>query len=88
MAARLLDPHNDTRAEALVGLSKRRDERALQPLMAGLARRPFGWLAVEAASELGDPRLYPLLLRIRDEITDLAEYEKEALVEAIRRCKA
>lgn len=88
LAARLVDPHNDTRAEALVGLAKRRDEQALHPLMAELARRQFGWLAVEAAAELADPRLYPLLVRIRDEITDLAEYEKQDLIEAIRRCKA
>jgi HEAT repeat protein len=47
--ARIADPHDETRGEALVGLARRQDERVLQPLIAELEGE-MTWLhALEAA---------------------------------------
>lgn len=62
---RLTDPHRDTRAEALAGLARRRDERALEPLILELDREDAGDLVLEAAKEFADARLLPALLRQR-----------------------
>jgi len=65
--ARLDDPDDDTRGEALSGLSRRKDARVLAPLMRELedAAGDAGPLLFEAAAELADPRLCPVLLKIR-----------------------
>ena len=52
--------------EALVGLAERKDPRLIPPLLQELSSNPVGRLAVEAASIVGDPRLYSALIRLRD----------------------
>jgi HEAT repeat protein len=78
LADRLTDPHEDTRLEAIWGLAHRRDERVMPALLQELDRDEVSAIAVEAAAEMGDPRLLPGLLR-------LGEWDA-ALDEAIRRC--
>lgn len=63
LVARLEDDDHDTRCEALIGLARRHDERALPVVRAALTR-PDGSvcsLEVEAAGALGDHELHPLL---------------------------
>jgi HEAT repeat protein len=64
--ARCKDPDDDTRGEALVGLASRKDPRVLGPLMDELSSETVGLLAVEAAEELGDSRLAPVLLALKE----------------------
>ena len=52
LAARLNDPFEDAREEAMAGLAKRRDQRVLSPLIASLESKPVRAVAVEAASEM------------------------------------
>ena len=62
LAARLDDPHEDTRSEAIVGLASRHDPRALPPLIAMLEAGSSLTLLVEAAAWIGDASLVPHLL--------------------------
>lgn len=73
LAARLDDHHQDTRQEALVGLARRRDARALAATAAALRSDEVFLLDVEAAEWLGDPRLHPRLVELR------AQWEPGAL---------
>ncbi len=54
---RLDEDDHEIRGEALVGLALRKDERVLVPLLKELKSENVGTLAVEAALELGDPKL-------------------------------
>lgn len=68
---RIDDPVDDARGEALLGLAKRHDPRTLEPLLRELETlrsegyKP-GLLLTEAAEELADPRLCPVLLTFRE----------------------
>ena len=64
LATRLHDESGDTAGEALVGLARRHDSRALSPLLASLQTDP-GNLIVEAAAELGAREALPALLRLK-----------------------
>ncbi|WP_327011293.1 HEAT repeat domain-containing protein [Dactylosporangium sp. NBC_01737] len=64
LVARLADEDGDAAGEALVGLARRGDRRALAPLLAWLADDP-GNLVVEAAAELGAPEALPALRRLK-----------------------
>jgi hypothetical protein len=61
LAARLADPHDDTRCEALLGLAHRKDPRALSAVIEALGRGDIFLLEIEAVAALGDPALHPLL---------------------------
>lgn len=50
LVARLADDDGEIRGEALVGLARRRDERAIAAIGAELARREVTLLAIEAAA--------------------------------------
>ena len=64
LAARLSDPDDDTRGEALVGLARRRDPRAIEPLLRELADPdPLGY-ALDAAEELPHPAVAEALARV------------------------
>jgi HEAT repeat protein len=65
LAERIADPHVDTRCEALRGLARRRDARALPVVRQRLAG-PDVWLdAIRAAGALGDVSLHtPLRARL------------------------
>jgi hypothetical protein len=60
------DPEEDTAGEAAVALARRRDGRVLERLLYELADPDTGNLWVEAAAWLGDKRLVPRLLHLRD----------------------
>jgi HEAT repeat protein len=73
LVGRLADEDEDTRAEAIVGLSRRKDQRALEPLIECLNQLKAGegqgynyaeGLLYEAAADLKDPRLCPALLKL------------------------
>jgi HEAT repeat protein len=63
--ARISDPHDETRGEALVGLALRKDERVIEPLISDLTSGNAGRLTLEAAEAIGDPRLYPVLVELK-----------------------
>lgn len=90
LAARVADEDEDTRAEAIVGLARNKDQRAIEPLIECLnqlkADEDQGYdytegLLYEAAAELADPRLCPALLRLESRI---AVYSY--LADAIEKC--
>jgi HEAT repeat protein len=83
--ARVVDQDEVTRGEALVGLARRKDQRVIEPLIKELARYPdaeYGSYSVEAAEEIADPRLLPVLTRLKQ----LADADDTRLDDAIRRC--
>jgi len=61
---RLGDQDPEVRGEALVGLAKRKDQRVLKPLIDELGSEKVLDLAVEAAVELANPELEPVLLEL------------------------
>ena len=65
LVKRLQDDHDDTRFEALVGLARRRDTRALAPVISALQADSVFRLAVEAASYLASAELLPSLIALR-----------------------
>jgi HEAT repeat protein len=69
LVARLSDADEIVRSEALVGLARRKDERVLDPLIRELERYPaekIGDFAIEAAEEMADTRLLPILTRLKE----------------------
>jgi HEAT repeat protein len=90
LAARLDDADADTRAEAIRGLARRRDERALEAALAAAA--DGGGPSVDEALVLlgastGDPRLLPHLERLRADPEAASSYGDE-LARALERCGA
>jgi HEAT repeat protein len=65
--ARIADTNEDAKAEALVGLARRKDERAFALILDELTSDNVGLLALEAAEELGDVRLAPALISLKEE---------------------
>ncbi len=65
LLARLSDAHDDTRAEALVGLARRHDERVVPSILRELESGCVGTLAVEAAKEVAEPRLHAALVALQ-----------------------
>ncbi len=63
--ARLKERDTEIRGQALIGLAKRKDPRALKPLRKELIRRFRGTWSLEAAELACDSRLYPLLVKMR-----------------------
>ncbi len=63
--ARLSDPHDETRGEALVGLALRKDDKVIEPLISELSSGNAGRLTLEAAEAIRDPRLYPALVELK-----------------------
>jgi HEAT repeat protein len=89
LAGHLTDDGADTAGEAAVGLARRRDERVLPVLLDQLAGDDVGNLYVEAALAYGDPRLLPLLERLREHGWQSDEPPARAplLEKAIERCR-
>lgn len=88
LVARLGDPHDDTRAEAIVGLAMRRDPRALPVLRQAIADRRCGTLELEAARWYAAPDLCEGLRRFAASPDGQALRSREAdeLREAIAAC--
>jgi HEAT repeat protein len=85
LAARLDDPDGDTSGEALLGLARRHDPRALPVLLARLDDDP-GNLIVEAAAALRAPEALPALQRLKREGWQLDEPRPSVLDDALRAC--
>jgi HEAT repeat protein len=80
---RVTDEHFDTRSEALVGLARRGDHRAIEAVLAALREEVVGEMAVEAAGLLGREDFLPAL-------RDLKSWwgvDDDLLERAIRRCE-
>jgi HEAT repeat protein len=84
--ARTSDVHEETRGEALVGLTTRLDGRVIEPLIRELASKNVGRLPVEAAEAMGDPRLYPALWNLKTWWA-ADESDAELLDDALARCR-
>jgi HEAT repeat protein len=88
LAARLDDPHDDTRCEAIVGLAMRRDPRVLTLLRDEIARGPACSLIVLAARYMASPDLCAGLraLAASDDVSSVAFWNESGLKEAIAAC--
>ena len=82
LAARIQDRHRDCRAEAILGLARRRDPRAVGPILAGLTSQTVFRVSVEAAAFMGDVRLLPPL----QALTAWWDLDTALLETAIARC--
>lgn len=84
---RAIDPNDKSNApdEGLVGLAKRRDERAFDLILKRLHTGKAGTLILEAAETLADPRFYPLLVKLRED-PNYDDYERGCLEDAIGAC--
>jgi hypothetical protein len=85
LAERLDDPEGDTAGEALLGLARRRDPRALPVLLSLLDGNP-GNLIVEAAAELADPAALTALQRLKRDGWQHDDPLPSVLDDAIRAC--
>jgi HEAT repeat protein len=88
LLARLDDEGADTAGEAAVGLARRGDPRVLGPLLEKLADPLVGNLYVEAAAELADPRLLPLLRQLEAGGWQDGELRPTVLDDAVASCGA
>lgn len=61
---RTADPHVDTRAEALMALAERRDQRVVRHLLRELADPDVGTLVLRAAGRLADPSLHDAVVAV------------------------
>jgi len=79
---RMQDRHRDCREEAILGLARRRDPRAVGPLLGALTSKSVGRLSVEAAAYIGDVKLlHPLRA-----LTGWWDADTALLETAIARC--
>lgn len=88
LAERLADESEEIRNEALMGLARRRDPRALTPLLSALNEKSPSAMHIEAAMALGDPALLPALMAIKRKLEDHFSSEAEWLDKAITSCQA
>jgi HEAT repeat protein len=86
LLARLHDPDGDTAGEAMVGLARRKDRRAVAPLLELLQSGDAGSLPLEAAAALADPVLLPTLQHIQAQWSGKHEWPYQLLEEAIIAC--
>ena len=84
--ARVSDSYADARMEAFVGLAYRKDPRIVVPLLEELAADHVCEMAIEAAEELGAPRLLPALLKLKDWWPVDSKWNAELLDKAIASC--
>jgi len=88
----LIDGLNETdseiRGEALVGLAKRKDPRAYNAILKEWELENISILSLEAAEELGDPKLLPGLYDLKESL-DLSDdqYFRNRLKDAISSCE-
>lgn len=88
LVARLSDEDENVRGEATLGLARRHDRRMVEPLLADLEAGWFGSLSTTAAAEIGDPRLYPALVRLREDWEgDRDDWRYRGLETAIDQCR-
>ena len=83
--ARLEDANPDVQSEALVGLARRKDPRALPIIADHLQSSDLQLLDLDAAARFADPSLLPLLEQIELDPTD--EEAAKCLADAIQACR-
>ena len=83
LAARLHDDDLDARAEAIIGLARRGDERAILAIQRELDRDEVGSLVIDAATELPRRSFLPGL----EALLEMNPEDAQILV-AIERCRA
>ena len=89
LAARLTDPHEPTRDEAVIGLGLRGDARALGPLISQLERGFVGMALFEAARSLGSYKLREVLTALAQNSkvqARLTDEERAELLAAVAAC--
>jgi HEAT repeat protein len=84
LAARLADDVAEIRAEAILALATRRDQRALEPLKRELRCWPEWDHCIEAAQHFGSSELFPLLSGLLQQHPE----EEPALRAALEACTA
>ena len=82
LAARLSDPDDEVRAEAIAGLAQRRDERVVPLILQELRLPAVGILAIEAAGAIPRPEFVPRL-----EALHAAHPGDRTIDEALTRCR-
>jgi HEAT repeats len=82
LAARLSDVDDVVRGEAIVGLAKRLDERAVEPVLREVSETNVMTLATEAAEAMPRPEFLPHL-----EALYAAHPEDETIFQALSRCR-
>ena len=82
LVARMDDPHEETRHEAILGLAKRRDMRVLAALKKALEDESIWDMALKSAAELAAPELLPQLLELQN------GFDSVYLERAIEACRA
>ena len=85
LVTRIDDPDAVTSGEALVGLARRRDPRALPHVLERLRSLALADYLIDAAAELGDPRFLPLLQDLHD-MVGVFNGRAASLEEAIEAC--
>lgn len=83
---RLDDEEGDTAGEALLGLARRHDPRAIAHLLRFLDDDP-GNLIVEAAAALGAPEALPALQRLKEAGWDADDPRGSVLDDALAACR-
>jgi HEAT repeat protein len=87
LKARTLDDDAEVRGEALMGLALREDKEAYELVRSELEGELQGAWAVEAATELADPRLRPVLEALRTRLTEVDRaFFNSTFAEAIKAC--
>jgi hypothetical protein len=86
LAARLEDRHRECRAEAVLGLALRRDDRAVVHVLRALKDGSIGRLTIEAAGYVGREALLSDLSNLAGEWHLDSEPDSELLRTAISRC--
>lgn len=74
--ARVKDSDHEIRNEAILGLATRKDPRAYRLIRRELSLPWVSVLAVEAAAELGDSRLYPALTKLSPHWQENSDYRR------------
>jgi HEAT repeat protein len=82
LASRLIDADDGVRSEAIVGLARRGDDRAVEPLLQEIQRIDVGKLALEAAGEWPRSEFIPCL-----EALQRTHAGNDAIAEALNRCR-
>jgi HEAT repeat protein len=85
--ARIDDPDEQTRGEAMSGLAKRKDERVFQIVLDQLEKMAYWVLPLEAAESLADPRLLPALYHFKEQWQGEKDWRYSTLEEAIAACE-
>jgi hypothetical protein len=86
LADRVNDRHRECRAEAVLGLARRRDDRAVVHVLRALKDGSIGRLTIEAAAYIGSDALMPDLSNLAGEWGLDSEPDSELLRTAISRC--